>query len=247
MNHIFRLVLCWFEGSQSGNNNNVIFDMARHHLPTDFLVFRHWQVQPRVRILNLPRGENTQSSGIGTKTFNCPSPRIRLKVQENQFEHSHWNRTSDRPCSQHFLLCNKTNLDMACIPSQSTCQEHSISVKRCGFIQNRTSLARAESALTQHGRWEHLSPGIFWDKGLFIVTHPKPYPPLFYLRTFPEWQRKGLKAVVKGMKSFLEQGTTWGLWRANQGTGLKPKYKGSCWSRLMGLSQFPFVKVLKEN
>lgn len=58
LNNIFRLVLCWFEGSQSGNNDNVILYVARHHLPTDFLVFWHWQIQPRVCILNLPREEN---------------------------------------------------------------------------------------------------------------------------------------------------------------------------------------------
>lgn len=97
LNHIFRLVLCWFEGSQSGNDDNVILDMARHHLPTDFLVFWHWQIQPCACILNLPREENTQSSGIGTKIFNCPSPRIWLKAQENQCKGSHWNSTSDRP------------------------------------------------------------------------------------------------------------------------------------------------------
>lgn len=41
------------------------------------------------------------------------------------------------------------------------------------------------------GRRSHdLSSGLFWDKGLFIVSHAKPYPPLLYRRTFPGMTEK---------------------------------------------------------
>lgn len=162
LNHIFRLVLCCFEGSQSGNNDNVILDMARHHLPTDFLVFRYGQIQPCVCILNLPRGENTQSSGVGTKTFRCPSPSYKPKKINAKALTGTGHHTDPAPNTSYSVTRLTGTWPVSYIPSQSTCheplqaayQEHIISVKRCGFTQNGTSLAGAESPLSPPGRWE---------------------------------------------------------------------------------------------
>lgn len=115
LNYIFRLVLCWFEGSQSGNNDNVILYMARHHPPTDFLVFRHWQIQPRVRILNLPREENTcrvQTLAQRLLTDPLQGSSSKLKKVSAKVLISTGHQTDPTPTL--FLLCNNTNLDMAC-------------------------------------------------------------------------------------------------------------------------------------
>lgn len=115
LNYIFRLVLCWFEDSQSGNNNNVILYMARHHLPMDFLVFRHWQIQSRVRILNLPRKENThrvQASAWRLLTDSLQGSSSKLKEVSVKTPISAGHQTDPTPAL--FLLCNNTKLDMAC-------------------------------------------------------------------------------------------------------------------------------------
>ena len=115
LNYIFRLVLCWFEGSQSGNDDNVILYVSRHHLPTDFLVFRHWQIQPCVHILNLPGEENTYSvQALAKRLLTGPlqGSNSKLKTVSGKTPISRGHETDPTPLLP--LLCSNTNLDMAC-------------------------------------------------------------------------------------------------------------------------------------
>lgn len=156
LNNIFRLVLCWFEGSQSGNDDDVILYMARHHLPTDFLVFWHRQIQPCVRILNLPRKENTcrvQAYAQRLLTHHLRGSSSKLSFQQDnsqtlpqQFSCSAATEIRIWPAS--CILSQRTWPLQCHWPPQTKCQGHSFSGNRSwGVIQSRTSPTGVEHAV----------------------------------------------------------------------------------------------------
>lgn len=185
-----------------------------------------------------------------TKTFNCPSPSYKPKKINAKALTGTGHQTDPAPNISYSATRQTGIWPVSYIPSQSTCheplqascQEHSISLKRSGLIQNRTSFAGAESGLNsawQVRRSHDLSSGLFSDKRLFIVTHAEPYPPLLYLRTFPGMTETTAERCHERKKELPGAQEQLEVCEEPTRELLKPKYKGICRiqrRRLMGQS-----------
>lgn len=161
-------MLCWLEGSQSGNDDNVVLHVARHHLPTDLLVFWHWQIQPSVCILNLPRKENTHRAQARAHTLlNDALCGSNSKLQKVSTPVSTGHRTDPTPHNTELHRHHLSQREILHIGFEY------YSPNKCCF----TLQGRGEDAVISHCI-------LLWNKAL-VTIQAKPYPPPLCLWASP--------------------------------------------------------------